>query len=123
MPTSERAYQETLVTTLEVFGWHVCHVYPLQTKHGWRTGTTADGWPDLVCLRREWIIAIEVKSDKGRATPQQRLWLHRFAAVESARAWLLRPSDDYGEIVEWFRDPAHAPRVHGWTPQQRKETA
>lgn len=31
-PVGEKAWQATLVDTLEAFGWEVNHVYPLQTK-------------------------------------------------------------------------------------------
>lgn len=113
---SEREWQKTLVILLETLGWHVNHVFPLQTKHGWRTGTTAEGWPDLVALRRDQLVAIEVKSQRGKATDAQLVWLQRFALLPCARAWILRPSDDVRTVAGWLRDPANAPRVHGWSP-------
>lgn len=118
---SEKDWQKTLVVLLETLGWHVNHVFPLQTKHGWRTGTTAVGWPDLTALRREWIVAIEVKSEKGKADPEQLVWLQRFALIPNARAWLLRPSDDVRVLAGWLRDPASAPRTHGWRPTTQEE--
>lgn len=113
---SERDWQKTLVVLLETLGWHVNHVFPLQTKHGWRTGTTASGWPDLVALRGPWLVAIEVKSDKGKAEPDQLIWLQRFALLPCARSWILRPADSVQAVARWLRDPESAPRVHGWQP-------
>ena len=110
----ERAYQQTIVELLEATGWAVCHVYPLQTKHGWRTGTTAKGWPDLVATRGPYIIAVEVKSDTGKATPDQLDWLARFAALDSGRAWLVDPSLNIQDLAKWVQHPADAPRRAGF---------
>lgn len=113
---SEREWQKTLVVLFETLGWHVNHVFPLQTKHGWRTGTTAEGWPDLTAFRREHLVAVEVKSEKGKPTEAQLTWLQRFALLPCARAWILRPSDEIQTVAAWLRDPESAPRVHGWAP-------
>lgn len=119
---TEKEFQTTLVRTLEVLGWHVNHVFPLRTKHGWRTGTTAEGWPDLFAVRGPWAIAIEVKSDKGRLRAEQRVWLQRLALIPSIRSWVIRPRDDYSQLVSWLRDPEHAPRVFGWQPTTQEDS-
>lgn len=117
---SEREWQKTLVVLFETLGYHVNHVFPLQTKHGWRTGTTAEGWPDLMALRREWLIVVEVKSEKGKATDAQLVWLQRFALLPFTRSWILRPSASVQTVAGWLRDPESAPRVHGWQPTTKE---
>lgn len=112
--TPEREYQRTIVDLLGATGWEHSHTYPLRTQHGWRTGTTAVGWPDLVALRGPWIVAIEVKSDTGRATTQQLDWLRRFAALDSGLAWLVAPSLDIQTLARWLQYPQLAPAVHGY---------
>jgi hypothetical protein len=75
VPVHEKDWQKTLVEAFEFFGWSVQHVFPLQTRAGqWKTGTTAKGWPDLVCLRRDWIVGCEVKGMKTRIEPRQIEW-------------------------------------------------
>ena len=113
---TEKAFQALLVDALETFGWAVQHVYPLQTKHGWRSGTTLSGWPDLVAIRREFVLCIEVKGERTHIEPRQRAVLELMAQLRASRCWVLRPQDDWREIVEWVRRPAEAPKVHGWKP-------
>lgn len=112
-PIGEKAWQSTLVSTLEAFGYEVNHNYPLRTKHGWRTGSTAKGWPDLTALRGSWLLAIEVKDDATPFQEGQIEWLARFALLRCARALVLRPRDDWPTIVEWIRRPHTAPLCYG----------
>lgn len=121
MPTTgpkvtEREWQQVLTDALDACGFAWFHVYPLQTKHGWRTPTTAKGIPDLVAVRGPFLVAIEVKGDKGLVGAEQLQWLTRFSVLAGGRAWLLRPRDDIQQIVGWLRDPQSAPRVYGFTP-------
>jgi hypothetical protein len=113
---SEREWQTTIQRGLTREDWTWQHVYRMQDPHGrWRTSTTAVGWPDLVCFRGAWILAIECKSAKGKATPQQLAWLARFAEIPTGRAWLLSPTaTDWQALANWLRDPENAPRVHGF---------
>jgi Holliday junction resolvase len=112
--TPERDYQRTIVELLDALGWASCHTYPLRTEHGWRTGTTAKGWPDLVALRGEYVVAIEVKSDTGRVQPEQLTWLQLFAELGSGRAWIVSPRLDFGLLGSWLQYPERAPRRWGF---------
>lgn len=118
---AEKEWQTTLVAALEVFGYVVEHTYPLQTKHGWRTGSTLSGKPDLIALRPPRILAIEVKTDKGRLAPDQRAVLTLYSEVPNARAWVLRPHDSWPDIQSWMRTPKDAPRIYGFEPMERLE--
>lgn len=118
-PTKERDWQVTLVAALEVFGYVVEHTYPLLTRprNGqpvWRTGSTLKGKPDLIALRPPRLLAIECKTDVGRLDPHQRAVLSLYAAVPCARAWVLRPGDDWAAIQQWMRRPKLAPAVYGF---------
>lgn len=112
---SEKEWQATLVAALETFGWAVNHTRPGQSKNGkWSTPTTAAGWPDLVALRREWIIAIEVKGWATRVGPGQLEWLARFASLGHGCGWLLRPDAPMDDIAGWVAHPETAPYRYGW---------
>ena len=110
----EREFQQTIVELLDATGYASCHSYPLRTRHGWRTGTTAVGWPDLVALRGPAIIAIEVKSDTGRPKPEQIEWLDRFAALDSGHGWLIAPDVDFQRLARWLQHPRLAPITFGY---------
>lgn len=115
LPATEKDWQRTLVEGFEHFGWAVQHVYLMPTKNGgYRTSTTAVGWPDLVCLRREWVVACEVKGIRTAVGPGQIEWLERFAEIPTGRAWMLRPQCDWQAIVRWMAYPLQAPRRFGW---------
>jgi hypothetical protein len=60
-----------------VFGWRTAHFRAALTRHGWRTPVQGDGagFPDLVLVRGSRVIAIELKSDTGNLTDEQRIWL------------------------------------------------
>ena len=90
---SEADWQEQVIAFARLRGWAVAHFRPAQTSKGWRTPVTADGagFPDLV-LVRERVVVVELKSETGRLSVEQRRWL---IALEAAHAehYLWRPSD------------------------------
>lgn len=115
VPHSERDWQRTLVECFTTFGWAVQHVYRMPTKDGgYRTSTTAVGWPDLACFRGEWIVGCEVKGLRTTTQPGQEEWLERFAQIPTGRGWMLRPNDDWQQIANWIARPLTAPRRYGW---------
>jgi hypothetical protein len=114
--TKERDWQATLVAALEVFGYVVEHTYPLRTQHGWRTGSTLTGKPDLIALRPPRLLAIECKTDKGRLTTEQVAVLSLYALVPCCRAWVLRPRDPWDTVQSWLRRPKLAPVTYGFEP-------
>jgi hypothetical protein len=70
------------------------------TKHGWRTAVSADGvgWPDLTLVRGEQLIFAELKSDRGRLTDQQQVWLEVLGKVAEVYEW--RPCDWASGAIE-----------------------
>lgn len=114
----EKDWQDTVVKTLRVLGWHTNHVRRTVGRgKRWTTSTSATGWPDLVCLRGPVLLAIELKSDAGKLTDAQQEWLGYFSGLPSARVWVLKPSDPWDQITVWLRDPEQAPPVYGWLPR------
>lgn len=120
-PLREKEWQATLVALLEAFGYVVEHTYPLRTQHGWRTGSTLSGKPDLYALRPPRLLAIECKSDTGRLDRLQAAVLSLHALVPCHRAWVLRPRDHWDTIVDWVRRPAAAPVTFGFEPMDEAD--
>lgn len=90
---TEREWQQTVIEALRLFGWRLTHFRPAQTKIGWRTPLEGDaGFPDIVAVRDGWMLALELKSERGRATPEQQAWLADLAKVPGVVAAIVRPS-------------------------------
>lgn len=84
---SEKDLQKAIIARAKLLGWRVGFFPRIQDVHGtWRTPVGADGkgFPDLLCVRDR-VLAMEVKSDGGRITPEQDEWLSAFrmAGVEA----------------------------------------
>lgn len=114
---TEKEWSKQLVYVGETLGYATNHVYPLQTqKQGWRTSTTAKGWPDLMMVRGPVLIVIEAKGVKTPTTMEQIEWLHRFSHIPGVWAWLLRVGDvGLQQVADWLARPDDAPRTHGWS--------
>jgi hypothetical protein len=99
----EAELQEQAIELAHLLGWRVAHFRPALTRHGWRTPVSADGagFPDLVLLRRDRIVAAELKSARGRVTDEQSAWLAAFSAA-GVEVHVWRPAD-FDEIVEVLR--------------------
>lgn len=119
----EKDLQRAVLDLLHLFRWAPNHVRPLLDSHGrWTTGTTAKGWPDIVALRGDWLVAIECKGTHSKMQPGQLDWLARFAALPHGLAWLVKPTSDLELLARWLAYPAEAEKVYGWSaspPVQR----
>jgi hypothetical protein len=76
-PLTEREWQAQVTDLAEVYGWQWLHLRAAMTAHGWRTpisGPLGSGWPDLVLVhpRRHLFLLVELKSNVGRLTGEQR---------------------------------------------------
>jgi hypothetical protein len=90
-------WQHTVVDLLTVLGYRSMHVrHSVGKGNRWTTTTSVAGWPDLVAWRPGRLVAIELKSARGRVTPEQAQVLEELtdAGVECRVA---RPAD--------FHDP------------------
>lgn len=85
LPMTEKDWQGLVVAAATVHGWWVFH------PHDSRRSTP--GWPDLALLRPPEFILVELKSDRGRVTPEQRQVLGMLDAC-GVEAFVWRPVDE-----------------------------
>lgn len=80
---TEAQLQQAVIELARVLGWRVAHFRPAQTARGWRTPVEADGkgFPDLVMVRGERLVFVELKSERGRTSDDQQAWLDAFFAA------------------------------------------
>lgn len=92
---SEAQWQKRVTDYAAWKGWAWIHVRPARKKDDeWRTpvsGPLGKGWPDLLLVRRDRVVALELKSDRGKPSPEQ----ERVLAVLSGavQAMVARPRD------------------------------
>jgi hypothetical protein len=90
---SEKDFQKAVTDALNALGWRWYHSRPAQTSKGWRTALSGDaGYPDITAVRRDRILFIELKAEKGRLSEEQGAWLADLGAA-GAEAFCWRPSD------------------------------
>lgn len=99
---SEREFQKAVCDALSLFGWRWTHFRPAMSRKGWRTAFSGSpGFPDIVAVRDERVVWIELKSVAGRLNEEQ---AHRLAALGAAGqdVHVSRPSD-WDAIAETLR--------------------
>ena len=108
---SELEFQAAVTRHAETTGWRVQSFRKSAApgKDGTWRGLGNPGWPDLICVRvgsgsENWgedgvMLALELKSETGRASPEQTEWLALLAAVPGVTARLARPRDA-GELMK-----------------------
>lgn len=94
-PISEKDLQAEVKALAEGMGWLVYHT--------WNSQRSDKGLPDLLMVKGHRLIAAELKSDKGKLTPEQNRWLQALALVRSAEAMVIRPGADYSELIDLLR--------------------
>lgn len=95
VPVSERQFTDALIGYAEALGWLCWHVRPARTASGWRSpmqGNGAKGVLDTELIRGKRLLKIELKTDSGQLTPEQRLWVERYQAA-GIECHVLRPRD------------------------------
>jgi hypothetical protein len=82
---TEKQFARQVVHLARIRGWR-CYF-------SWTSIHSPAGFPDLVLVRLSRIIMAELKSDKGKATPEQLAWLTDLDATGKVEAYLWRPVD------------------------------
>jgi len=88
---TEKRFLAELIKLLELTGWRVYHTYDSRRS--------APGFPDLMAVKGPRLLALEVKTESGRLTPEQRVWLAELSAVPGVSAYVVRPGPDLAELV------------------------
>lgn len=81
---TEAAWQRMVCDLADLRGW--------MWHHQHYSKRSPAGWPDLVLVRGPRLIAAELKSERGRVRPEQRVWLDALSQVAGAETYLWRPS-------------------------------
>jgi hypothetical protein len=96
LKTSEAQLQAAIIRFAKLKGWQVAHFDRAQVRPGiWVTPVTADGkgWPDLILVRNERLIAAELKAKSGRIRPEQAVWLALLRNVPGIEVYVWLPED------------------------------
>ena len=91
---SEKDFEQIVLGMARAYGWFVAHFRPAQTAKGWRTPVSADGqgYPDLCLVRDDRIVYVELKSDKGKLTEPQKVWLEMLQGTGKCEVYCWKPS-------------------------------
>lgn len=82
---TEAAWQKTVRQAAAMLNWRCYH-----TRFSFRSDP---GFPDLICVKYHRVLALELKSERGRVTAAQQEWIDALAAVPGVTAMVARPSD------------------------------
>lgn len=91
---TEAAFLAAVLGAAETFGWRAWHDYDARRNRA--------GWPDVILLRGDRLIALELKSERGRVRPEQAEWLRALDQVPGVVARVARPRD-WDTILELLR--------------------
>ena len=92
----------------KVYGWKRLHIRPAKTDHGYRTPVQGDGkgFPDLLLLNLNRVVAAELKGIAGKCTEEQLEWLYAFDEA-GAETHIWNPSDWHsGAILKTLKGEA-----------------
>jgi len=108
---SEGDLQQSVIDLAHLYRWKVAHFrsVKVQRKDGatfWQTPVAADGegWPDLILVRKNRVLAAELKAEKGKPSPAQIEWLHVLMLTRRVETFVWCPSQWLsGEIEGMLR--------------------
>ena len=98
---TEAQLQSAIVDLAHALGYRAAHFRPALTSKGWRTPVSADGkgFPDLNLVKKDRVVYIECKSEKGKLSLAQKEW-ELAIRTSGAEYYLFRPSDWLSDKVE-----------------------
>jgi hypothetical protein len=100
---NESDFQKTVIDLAHLYGWKVAHFRPAWSKDGLRcmTAVQADGkgFPDLCMVKRSRLLFAELKSDKGKLSPEQDIWITELTNSMRCEVYIWKP-ENWEEIQE-----------------------
>jgi hypothetical protein len=107
----EADFQSQVLQLAGILRWRRAHFRPGLNRRGeWRTAVAADGsgFPDLILVRGDRVLAVELKSELGKTSPEQEEWLAAFARA-GIEACVWRPSDFRSGLIQRSLNSAGKP--------------
>lgn len=103
---SEEEFMTAIITAARFLGWQrIVHFRPAWTKKGFRTPTQGDtGFPDILMIRGETLLAVECKAGGRKPREDQLAWLKAFDRVPGCRAVVWTTRDPWSGIEAALRD-------------------
>jgi hypothetical protein len=89
---TEKILQDAVYDCARRLGYLAYHVYDARRS--------APGFPDLVLVKPPRLIVAELKTEKGRLSAHQEVWLHRFLQIDGVEVYLWKPSQWLSGEVE-----------------------
>ena len=91
---TEAELQNAIIQLAKMSGWLVTHFRPGIMRSGrWATPLQGDpGYPDLTMTRKGRLIFAELKSAKGKVSPEQEQWLSALSEC-TVEVYTWRPED------------------------------
>ena len=90
----EKAFQQRIMDVAKALKWLCFHVFDSRRS--------PPGFPDCVFVRGERLVFAELKSEKGKVTPEQQQWLDALAGVPGVVVKVWRPKD-LQDAIEFLR--------------------
>lgn len=82
---SEKQFMAQVIQLARMCGW-LCY-------HTFTSRCSPAGYPDLCMVRPPSVLFVELKTDTGRPSPSQRVWLEALARCPGVECHLWRPGD------------------------------
>ena len=92
---TEKAFMQAVIDLAHLHQWLVYH--PFNSRH------SPAGFPDLIAIRGQRMLAIECKTDKGKVTLAQQAWPDALSKVPGIEAMVIRPGASAEPLVELLR--------------------
>jgi len=88
----EKHFQKQVLDLAKTYHWLCFHTYDSRLSVG-------TGYPDLCMTRGGRILYCELKTERGRLRPEQKIWLEALSTCVGVEVYTWRPSQ-MDEIIE-----------------------
>lgn len=81
----EKDWQQQVLDAARYLNWRCYHTFDSRRS--------APGFPDVLCVKDGKMICLELKTETGKATLEQEIWIAMLDMVPGVTARIARPSD------------------------------